>query len=726
MARPVTTKTTTGPAPQPRPRISVRLSHDARKALVAAPQLADYARNALRGPLARRLVGPVAKRLRHTDLFEALFPEVEETPALDALQLRGFLYAWRRRAGEVAAPRVPRDGVAANVRRLARVLRLSEVEARLLRLYLDVKRYPELGEFLNALSTVAQVGTPAALASILSIDPALARRALAPSGPLLVAGVLDHQQGNDFPSDYELADAFAEVLVGAPLTVESLSRRLFLVDEGETLPPGAFAHLKAWPLAVQVLSAALAKKAPGINVLLYGPPGTGKTAFARALARAAGARLLHVGAADTQGDSATPAERLAFLRAGLRLGLSRSVMLFDELEDVLSGRFSRHHYGESTLSKLHFNQLLERASVPVLWTTNAAGDMDPAFLRRFALSVEFRPAGVGQRIEVLRRALGAKHRLSEADVEALGQRYDVSFAQASGAVETARLVSPQGQPTRGAIEGLLSASERLLNGPAVPPAPFEPARFRLEAVSCDADVAALAEAACAWRPEAGVPLSACFFGPPGTGKSELARYLAWRMRRRCVVKRASDILDKYVGESEKRIAEAFRSAEEDGAVLVFDEVDSLLRDRRGAHHSWEATQVNELLQQLEAFRGAVVCTTNLWKDIDAAALRRFVFKVEFRYLKPAQAVAVFRAHFGDVVGGAWTPERAAQLEVELSRVRTLAPGDFAAVSRRVRILGKPTSDAALVEALRLEAAARGAAAMVGFQAAAGPVQAATQ
>jgi transitional endoplasmic reticulum ATPase len=82
-----------------------------------------------------------------------------------------------------------------------------------------------------------------------------------------------------------------------------------------------------------------------------------------------------------------------------------------------------------------------------------------------------------------------------------------------------------------------------------------------------------------------------FYGPPGTGKTALARYLADRMDRECKVVRASDLLGPYVGMTEANIAEVFRDAKRDDAVLVIDEADSFLFPREMAHaflgdHPW--------------------------------------------------------------------------------------------------------------------------------------------
>ncbi len=87
----------------------------------------------------------------------------------------------------------------------------------------------------------------------------------------------------------------------------------------------------------------------------------------------------------------------------------------------------------------------------------------------------------------------------------------------------------------------------------------------------------------------------------------------------------------YVGQSEQNIARMFEQASQEDAVLVLDEADSLLRDRRGVNQSWEVTQVNELLMQMENFDGLFICSTNLMDDLDQASLRRFAIKVEVRF-----------------------------------------------------------------------------------------------
>jgi len=85
------------------------------------------------------------------------------------------------------------------------------------------------------------------------------------------------------------------------------------------------------------------------------------------------------------------------------------------------------------------------------------------------------------------------------------------------------------------------------------------------------------------------------------------------------------------------MARAFRDATESGAVLLIDEVDSFLQDRRRAARSWEVTQVNEMLTQMESFRGLFIASTNLMEELDPATMRRFDVKLRFDYLRSEQA-----------------------------------------------------------------------------------------
>ena len=205
-----------------------------------------------------------------------------------------------------------------------------------------------------------------------------------------------------------------------------------------------------------------------------------------------------------------------------------------------------------------------------------------------------------------------------------------------------------------------------------------------------------------------------FYGPPGTSKTELARHIADAIGKPMLVRRASDILSMCVGGSEKNIARMFADARQQDAVLVVDEADSFLADRRGAQHSWEVTQVNELLTQMEAFDGVFVCTTNLMAALDPASLRRFAFKVKFDYLNADQRWRMFvgeLARLGGDVG------QAGDRETPVRRLERVTPGDFAVVARQVELWGVAPSASELYEHLRKECEVKaGSVRSIGFAA----------
>ena len=127
--------------------------------------------------------------------------------------------------------------------------------------------------------------------------------------------------------------------------------------------------------------------------------------------------------------------------------------------------------------------------------------------------------------------------------------------------------------------------------------------------------------------------SMCLQGPPGTDKSTYARWLADRLGLEVMHRRASDLMSIWVGETERNIARAFAEARDTEAFLIFDEADSLLADGRGAHRSWEVSQVNEMLTWMESHLLPFVCTTNDGEWLDSASLRRFVFKARLGFLR---------------------------------------------------------------------------------------------
>jgi SpoVK/Ycf46/Vps4 family AAA+-type ATPase len=196
-----------------------------------------------------------------------------------------------------------------------------------------------------------------------------------------------------------------------------------------------------------------------------------------------------------------------------------------------------------------------------------------------------------------------------------------------------------------------------------------------------------------WGDEYGLNL--LLWGAPGTGKTAFAQHIAETTGRELLVKRASDILSPFVGMTERYIAEAFEEAAEAGSILLIDEADSLLIDRRYARQSWETTQTNELLCQMESFPGMLICCTNLLDKLDPAVLRRFSWKVEFRELSLPARRKICARYFPGIPG--WDNAE------ELSSLRGLTPGDVKAVWQRSRTIGESyTTTSEVITALAQE------------------------
>ncbi len=457
---------------------------------------------------------------------------------------------------------------------------------------------------------------------------------------------------------------------------------------------------------VSLLKNAVAIQEQGVNVLLYGPPGTGKTELAKVVAQAAGLDLFEVEYADRDGNSLSGRDRYRSLQIAqvFLKGSTHAALLFDEVEDVFPPISSEAAQlmarseqlavpaSGSVSGKAWVNQILESNTVPTLWVTNRIEQIDPAFRRRFAYHLELRSPPPGAREGLVRKTLEGVE-VSDAFVARLTSRKGLTPAQIRTAVRFASLASethtltgpvPQARQMEALIERQLRNADVALGNRSETAARRSVTTYDLAMLNVESRFAVprIVEAL-----KSRGHGSLCFYGPPGTGKTALAEHIAHTLDQPLMIRQASDLMSKYVGETEQNMAAMFRDAEAEKAVLLLDEADSFLQDRRGAQRTYEVTEVNEMLQGMERFAGIFVCTTNLLDSLDQAALRRFTFKIRFMPLTPQQREAMFvtEALGGD--GLLLTPN----LCERLGKLAYLCPGDFAAVKRQVEILASELS-----------------------------------
>ena len=448
----------------------------------------------------------------------------------------------------------------------------------------------------------------------------------------------------------------------------------------------------------------------GVNVLVYGPPGTGKTEFAKLVAQQAGLELYQVDCLDKDGNSLSGKERYRSLQVSQAFlkGRNRAAVLFDEVEDVFpptsgdtAGLFAADEpRGRSVNGKAWVNQTLEQNPVPVIWISNAIHQIDPAYRRRFQFHLELSNPPQRVRENIARRYL-AQLGVDQSFVARIAARPSITPAQIQSAARFAELTRGTLQdPVEALIERQLAHADRALgvrpreHGLRVEVTEYDLSLLNVESRHPVERIIAALQA----RPRA----TMCFYGLPGTGKTALAEHIARAIERPLMIKRASDLMSKYVGETEQRMAEMFEAAEREGAVLLLDEADSFLQNRQLAQRNYEVSEVNEMLQGMERFDGIFVCTTNLFDRIDEAALRRFAFKIRFNPLTAEQRERMF---VREVLAGDATLLDGA-LRRRLERLELLAPGDFAAVKRQYALLADEPEPESFLEQLEREHAVK--------------------
>ena len=471
--------------------------------------------------------------------------------------------------------------------------------------------------------------------------------------------------------------------------------------EMEEIPWEAVSRKSEAEHAARLLAAAAEHGTQGVHVLVHGAQTDTNFATARAIARQAG-RTAHELCWTYHFRSMRENEARRTKSRAMERRLAYALLAHEpdavlivwnnpaQLDASARGDTDQNaawKYPERANESTHWS---ETTATPTLWCVAADGgeEVSEKARRRCALAVPVRALAGRARTGSWQRALeragferAAATRIASAmRTHPHGHPSDFERALATAKATGVDAPADVHRAVVSLAESASSETER---------APEED--FALEFTNADCDIAHITTQI---MRAATLQISLCVDGPPGTGKSAYIRHLAREMGLPIVHKRASELLSKWVGESEKNIAEAFRETLDKRAFLVFDEADSLLASRRDAERSWEISQVNEMLTWMETHPYPFACTTNYAERLDEATARRFLFKTTLGYLTAPQAERLFTHLFG------LAPPSA------LAQIANATPGDFALVRRKATVLGGLDDASALFSMLYDECQAK--------------------
>lgn len=346
---------------------------------------------------------------------------------------------------------------------------------------------------------------------------------------------------------------------------------------------------------------------------------------------------------------------------------SDTILLIDECESIFTGIDS--HY---TKERLH--RFIESCHVPCIWITNYIDQLKPSCIRRFKLVCEVPRPPKSHLLEIVAQN-GRGLKLSNDFKKSLIQTENLTPAIIANACHVAKMIDANYVDAENTIlevaKTTLEASGLLDQTPRYQgEIPFNQAWLNFKQ---DADVLALVNNAVIDDS----PIRVLLLGPPGTGKTAYVHDLADRLDKPLIRVNVSDVLSKWVGESEQNIARLFQRSNEENAILLFDEVDSLLASRTYMQAHYEIQLVNELLAQMECNTQPLFAATNFADKLDKAVLRRFDVKLECGYLTAEQACTLYKSVLK--IKRLNTSEQRS-----ISQLQHLTSGDFAILSRRKR------------------------------------------
>jgi AAA+ superfamily predicted ATPase len=524
------------------------------------------------------------------------------------------------------------------------------------------------------------------ISKLVSSDEITIRKILDHDSRLERLGLLKSKlyEEGEFHTRFVILDAIADYLVTDRISLghfqEDMVRSSFSEMKIEEFP-----HLHEEVENIGTfLSQVCEKKVDGINILIHGPEASGKTQFIRSLADNLNLQLYETSTAPIQRIS-LEGRLQSILRAQCLLHDEKNALLLvDDFQNLLDLDSSDPFLGGlNPYAKRFINTYLGKNLLPTVWVTNRLDIFSFRDMSRFSFCLEFKKPTRLMRQDFLRKKLNGLA-ISESWIIKTAMKEFVPFQTLEKISQFTKLICQCSKATDAEVvfdralrksTQYLSSNQSFLSG-------FNAENYSSELINADTDLHEVCEAL---KNHSEARL--CLAGPPGCGKTAYAYYLSYLLEKPIISKKASDVLGRYLGDTEQNLANSFLEAKNSDAILLLDEVDGLLTNRRDAVRSWEISMVNELLTQIDTFKGLLIVTTNLFEKIDTAAMRRFDLKVTFDYLNSDQISKLWDSYsnrFGLVFDE--------EICSSAIKIKGLTPGDFMNVERQSKFL--PIKDSA--------------------------------
>ena len=439
---------------------------------------------------------------------------------------------------------------------------------------------------------------------------------------------------------------------------------------------------------ISVLTNAIKNKEKGINILIYGKPGSGKTEFVKTLAKE-----LHLTAIESNTNpklfipnssnefTNVENERLDSIKISQLLCRTNknTFLVVDEAEDIFSRTFTEK------INKIETIKLLEENDIPVIYIMNNEKLLDSAYMRRFSLVVEMNDIPKNNTTQLIEN-LSNMYSISLNDnIVKLITDNKISVAIIDKALKSYKL---SGSNNQNDLYKSIYNTAKIMNYGTSPKETSTKINndFLPELLNTDVNLKEISDNII----NSGIlNFSLLLYGCPGSSKTSFARYLAKKLDIDVLYTSYTDLVSCFVGETEHNIKNLFSEASQSKSMIIIDEADMLMRDRLKSTRSWETSTTEAFLTCIEDHKFPVVVTTNLFEDLDEAAMRRFDFKVKHDYLNKEQVKIAFNHFFG------MNPKS------NIEELKYLTPGDFATVNKRMRFL-KNKSESTYIEELKKE------------------------